>query len=546
MLLQSLRKPSPRGPGTSIVRSVRDNAVPMKRSASNAPFNAAGRGHRAYGWVTTRLGLNTLLFSSGETLLSRSRDAVRNNPWAASAVDSYVANAIGKGIRMVPRHPDKAIRIAITEAWDRWVQESDVEYEPSNPCSGQSNFYGQQMIAAREIMEAGEVFVRFHVRPPSDKLSVPLQLQLLESEQLPLYRNSPGMTIPNGNVLRMGIEYREDLRRQAYHFYRAHPYETMFYPSSGLETMRIPATDVLHSYKPIRAGQMRGQPWMACVLATLFEIDGYQDAEIVRKKTQSMLTGFITKTTPEGNILPEDTSGSYNTPPSPGAAYDPMSAIAKLEPGTFQVLFPGEMVTLSEPKPDTSFEMFIRTAVHAFAAGAGVTYEQATGDLKGVNYSSIRAGLLEFRRKCEQFQHAVFIFQVCHPIFRRWLKEAVICGALRLPQYFKDPRQFENVRWITPGWPWVDPSKDLDAARDAVRSGFSTRTQEVAVRGMDASDVDAENASDNERSDDLGLVYDTDPRKVLLRGSKNPDDQAPPPPADAETIEDEETANAGE
>jgi len=96
---------------------------------------------------------------------------------------------------------------------------------------------------------------------------------------------------------------------------------------------------------------------------------------------------------------PSYASESKNDPP-----YDPMSAISKLEPGTFQVLFPGENVTLSKPEDDGGFENFIRVAVRSFAIGAGVTYEQATGDLKGVNYSSIRAGLLEFRRKCEQLK----------------------------------------------------------------------------------------------------------------------------------------------
>jgi hypothetical protein len=35
-----------------------------------------------------------------------------------------------------------------------------------------------------------------------------------------------------------------------------------------------------------------------------------------------------------------------------------------------------------------------------------------------VNYSSIRAGLLEFRRRCEAIQHGVFVHQLCRPIWR--------------------------------------------------------------------------------------------------------------------------------
>ena len=46
------------------------------------------------------------------------------------------------------------------------------------------------MIIAREVMEAGECFVRFRPRAPKEGLAVPLQLQLIEAEQLPLVAQS--------------------------------------------------------------------------------------------------------------------------------------------------------------------------------------------------------------------------------------------------------------------------------------------------------------------------------------------------------------------
>lgn len=517
-------------------RSASQLLRPQRRFASNgAPFEGAGVGHRGAGWVTTRLGLNTLLFSNGEILLSRARDAIRNTPYGSAAIDSYVANAIGRGIRMVPMHPEPAVRTKITEAWNRWTKECDVEYEPRNPASGQSDFYGLQTVASREEFEAGEVFVRFRRRPSSDKLTVPLQLELMEAEQLPLWRNSPAVLMDEKNVLRMGIEYRPDGRRQAYHFFKAHPYETMFYPLDGLSVEAIPANEILHVYRPLRAGQMRGQPRMASVLATLHEIDGYQDAEIVRKKTAAMITGFITKNSPGDQLLPENVTGTNGQIPHPT---DPLATISKLEPGTMNVLFPGEDVKFAQPTQDGQFEQVILIGLRAFAAGAGITYEQL-GDLSKLNYSSIRAGLLEFRRKIEQYQRHVFIFQFCQPIYRTWLREAAICGALRLPRLLTDPTEYEDVRWETPGWPWVDPQKDIDASRDAIRAGLSTRTIELAGRGYDSADVDAEIAADRDRADALGNVYDSDPTKVLIGRETNPTEA---PPAQREKGEEDDDA----
>lgn len=45
----------------------------------------------------------------------------------------------------------------------------------------------------------------------------------------------------------------------------------------------------------------------------------------------------------------------------------------------------------------------------AVAAGLGLPYELVSGDLEGVTYSSIRAGLIEFRCRVEQFQHNVVV-----------------------------------------------------------------------------------------------------------------------------------------
>jgi lambda family phage portal protein len=486
-----------------------DLPVPKTRSMGNYPYDAASHGRRGYRWNPTRLGQNTLLYSYGLELLARSRDAVRNSPWARAAVDSFTANAVGRGIRLVPAHPDAQVRAQITETWNRWTRESDVEYEPKNPCSGQTDFYGQQMIIAREVMEAGEVFVRFRPRPKKEGLAVPIQLQLMESEQLPIWRNAIE-NIPPENYVRSGIEFRPDGRRAAYHFWKAHPGETLFFPMDALTVERVPAPDILHVYRPLHAGQFRGEPWLTAVLAKLHSLEKYADSELFRKEVSSMITGFIKQATPDSQILKADTT--VNQPK------DPSAAIAKLEPGTFPVLNVGEEIQFATVDGNGSFPEFMVSCLHAFAIGCGCTYEQVTGDLKGVSFSSIRAGLLEFRRKCEQFQYSVFIFQVCHPIYRRWMREAMLClafGVELMQEYNKDPRPFEDAHWVTPGWPWVDPEKDIAASEKAVRDGFSTRSWEVAATGRDAEALDAQQQADNQRADAKGLSYDSDGRKVL-------------------------------
>ncbi len=178
-------------------------------------------------------------------------------------------------------------------------------------------------------------------------------------------------------VLRNGIEFNRLGQREAYYLFREHPGEGSF----G-ESVRVPANDVLHIYKPLRPGQIRGIPWLSTVLLKLYELDQYDDAELVRKKTAAMFAGFITRLDPEANILGEAQANEHGV------------ALSGLEPGTMQLLDPGEDIKFSEPSDvGGSYEAFMKQQLRAIAVGTGITYEQLTGDLTGVNYSSIRAGV---------------------------------------------------------------------------------------------------------------------------------------------------------
>jgi lambda family phage portal protein len=145
------------------------------------------------------------------------------------------------------------------------------------------------------------------------------------------------------------------------------------------------------------------------------------------------------------------------------------------------VLLPGEDVKFSSPADvGASYETSMRVQLRSIAAGMGITYEQLTGDLTGVNYSSIRAGLLEFRRRCDQFQHQVMVFQTCRPIWRAWIEAAVLAGALPRAE---DPAPYNDVKWIPPGFAWVDPLKDIKAQIMAARAGCKSRAEVVSEQG---------------------------------------------------------------
>ncbi|MBF0147276.1 MAG: phage portal protein [Magnetococcales bacterium] len=465
-----------------------------------AGYEAAASGRRLGNWQPGNEGVNALLFRDADLMRSRARDLVRRNAWAFNGVDSLVSNLVGTGIKPRSTHPDTAFKERVHALWLDWSREADAH--------GVQGFYGLQALAVRAMVEGGEVLARLRTRDPSDGLVVPLQIQLLEPEHLPFTLNRE---LPNGNRIRSGIEFDRIGRRVAYHLYREHPGERMAGEGMFGEPVPIPASEVIHLFRPLRPGQIRGEPWLTQALVKLHELDQYDDAELVRKKTAALIAGFITKPSPEF-----DTSGKDEeaTPDERG------SASVTWNPGTIRVLMPGEDVKFSEPADlGGQYGEFMKTQLRAVAVAIGVTYEQLTGDLSGVNYSSIRAGMVEFRRRMEQWQRSVIIHQFCRPVWERWMDMAVLSGAMELPGYARRRREYQAVKWIPQGWAWVDPQKEFNAVIMAIRSGLLSRDEAVATYGYDAEEIDREIADTNARADNLGLVLDSDPRRRTRTGA---------------------------
>ena len=180
--------------------------------------------------------------------------------------------------------------------WLEWTDDADAD--------GFTDFYGLQRRAAREVFIAGEVFFRFRPRPAGGRVIVPLQLQMLPSEMLPLTRNE---VLPGGTVIRQGIEFDRIGRRVAYHFLRRHPGDVTD-PGLAGETVRIPADEIIHVIDPVDAGQLRGVSKFAPAIVKLFLLDQYDDAELDRKKVAAMHALFITTPAP---AEPFDVGGEH-------------------------------------------------------------------------------------------------------------------------------------------------------------------------------------------------------------------------------------------
>ncbi|MEO8070962.1 MAG: phage portal protein [Acidobacteriota bacterium] len=469
----------------------------------NLAYEGAAQTRRTARWIAPASSPNTGMLGSLALLRDRSRQAVRNDGFAEGAIDAMVSNLIGTGIKPLSKSPDATFRKAVHAAWLRWTDESDAD--------GGFDWYGQQSQATRGFLEAGEIFVRLRPRLPSDGLSVPLQVQVIEPELCPHTHST--MTLPNGNKVRAGIEFNVIGKRVAYWFHPSRPGDWEDFDSSTLQ--RVPAELVIHLYNPLRVGQLRGLPLLTQALIKMHEIDKLDDAMVLRHQVANMFAGFLTRepSTVDPEIDPLS-SGTLQT-----TLQD--QALVSLEPGLMQELGPGESVTFSNP-PDIGamYPDFMRQQLRAVAAATKVPYELLTGDMSSVNDRTVRVILNAFRRRLRAWQEQIITFQLCRRVWATWLDRAFLSGALPTPAgYATNPWPWVHAEFKPERFEYIHPVQDIEAKVAEINAGFTTRSAVVSEQGDDAEAIDAEQAEDNARADELGLKYDSDARFLKVAKS---------------------------
>lgn len=472
--------------------SKRKSKAPVRGAAPmqvNARYDAGGMGRRMRGWTPPSSGPNVAL-EGLQNIRNRSHDVVRNDWSGRASIQKWSTSLVGTGI--VPRVKGavgKARKLKLAKLWNEWVKVSDAD--------GVLNFYGQETLATKSWLEAGEVFGRLRTRTMDLGLPVPLQVQLLEAEYVPLLDTDAWPGLPTGNRIRSGIELDKRGRRVAYWMYRAHPGDK----NNGIDIMphmllRIPADEVIHMYEPERPGQLRGVSTLSAILTRLRGINDFDDAVLERQKIANLFTLFITRPKADGD---------ENVDPVTGKPYemDADGAIATLMPGTSQVLNPGEEAQFANPpEAGTTYSDYIRTQHLGTASGGGLPYELLTGDIMNVSDRTLRVLINEFRRFAEQRQWQIIIPMFCDRVRTRWAEEGFFAGLL-------DEADFEAARdteWSPHGWQYLHPVQDVQGKALEISTGLRARSSVIGERGDDADEVDEQRAADKAREKELDLV----------------------------------------
>lgn len=456
-------------------------------------YDGASRGRRTDGWFAQGTSADAAASLSRSTLRDRSRDLVRNTPYAAKAVSVIVSNVIGTGIICQAKAQRSRRRSEqMTQLFHDWaVDPRQCDFD------GRHDFYGLQALAMRCIVESGEILIRRLTPPSSSDQRIPIQLQLMEPDFLDTSFDGPG----DGNsYARDGIRYDSSGRRTAYRLFREHPGERNASMTRGALSDWVPADQIIHVYRQDRPHQSRGVPWASPVILRIRDFDDYGDAQLLKQKISACFTAFAVDT----------------EAPDAGSS----ELLDKLEPGAIEILPPGKDIRFANPPSVGEFDRVSREFLLQIAAGFGVTYEALTGDLSNTNFASGRLGWLEFQRNIEAWRWQMLVPQLLNPVWN-WFAAAAVVNGVRV----------EGIapQWTPPRRELIDPSKEIEATKKAVRAGFMSLSEAIREFGYEPEEVLEEWAEDAKLIDKLGLLLDTDPRNTSAAG------QPTSPPGNNET-----------
>lgn len=434
---------------------------------SNATTYAGASGTRlTLDWIATILSADQEIRGNLRLLRARGRELSRNNPIAKNFLNLLAANVAGpKGIgyQSKVRNNDgklaTAINPKIEAAFKEWAKKGNCTVD------GKLSWRQVQDLALKNVATDGEIFIRKVRAFEGNKYR--FALEMIDADRCDhLYSVPP--TARGGNEIRLGVEVNKWGRPVAYWINPGHPSDL----GGSLQRERIPADQIIHLFDPERVSQTRGVTWFHPVMMQLRMLEGYIEAELVAARTGAAKMGWLEYSDP----------AAYEEP-NPDAP----KLILEANPGTIETLPPGMKFTAWNPDhPANAFPQFVITILRMIATGLGVSYNALASDLVGVNYSSMRSGLLIERDQWKRGQ-SWLIESLCQPVMDDFLTYALLSGELVLDS--RDPAKFSEGKWNPRGWQWVDPLKDAQAAILSIGARLTSRDAIVSETGEDIEEI---------------------------------------------------------
>ena len=447
------------------------------------------------GWTVETSAIDYYLLQELRALRARSRELCRQNEYAHNFLRAMRRNVVGpRGVSVQPDvmnsagAMDKLASEALARAWTTWGKGRHCDL------SGRLSWLELQNLLIYTAAQDGEFLVRKH----RGRGRFGYALEVIDPARLDDRTKWGQVSAHEGNEIRLGVEYNSDQQPVAYWIRdRAAQH---FNTYDGGRIFRVPAADILHGFLHNYPDQSRGVPWLHSALRTGKRLDMYESAAMTAAQVSAMTAYALTNK----DSLVGDEMFRGGEPVEPGD--ESSDHVLPMQPGQILDFGDKNVVPLDPAYPHEMYDPFIKSNLRRFSSGAGLSYATLSSDLEGVNYSSIRAGVLEDREEFVGLQ-AWFIDSLVAPVYRDFVGLAIMSGEVLIggqiparPITSYQSAQFQGRRWS-----WVDPQKDMASAAAGVELATRSRSSIIRESGGEPDQVFAEIAEEQEKLKSLGV-----------------------------------------
>lgn len=412
--------------------------------------------------------------------LEKTRDLSRLlcsiDPYASKYLELLSVYVVGaNGMQLSPRVYDRngvldtETNNTIKALWDEWCEEASYD--------GRYSFNELEQLGIRTIGRDGEALFRIVTGKSVNRFGIalhPIDPALLDI--------SYSVRISDTNYVAMGVEY-SGAKPVAYHIWNRYQDELVRSGMTGRIRERIPVDEIIHVFDDDYGNLVRGIPWTTPAIKTLARLHEFLDAHL--KACQVAAAAPLVMTSTDGTSTPDymdvGITNGVNADGTTSTSYAALQPTITLDHSQILELPANKKLeTLAMEFPKSGFDVAVKTYLQGVAAALQISYASLTSDGSKDSFSTVRHGSILERDHWKQVQ-SFYKTRFHKKVYKAWLDAVLLSSALDLPG---QPEDYSRHDFISRGFSWIDPLKDMKAYAEGLQHGFYTHSQIAAEMGQ--------------------------------------------------------------
>jgi len=404
------------------------------------------------------------------TMRNRARYERQNNSYLAGMSATLANDLVGTGPRLQLQFGDDETARMIERAFFDWSWQIDL---------------ASKLRTMREALVVdGEAFAMMITNPRMP--GVQLDLRLVESEMVATPTELMAQSItPDGSTVD-GLEFDTVGNVTAYQVLNYHPGSN--FRVNTLEFQRVPASQMVHWFRPLRPGQHRGMPEVTPALKLFAQLRRYTEAVCAAAETAADFAGFLRTNSPAAEV---DEVEAFAEMP-----IEKRSMVTLPDGWTFE--------QLKAEQPTSTYAMFKRELIGEIGRCLGLPFNVSALDSSSYNYASGRMDHQVYATT-QRIMRDDLERKLLDRVLEAWVNEATLAGYMP-----EGVPAFSEWDW---SWQWdgkehVDPAKEANAAETRLRNHTTTLAAEYAKQGKQWDVELRQRAAEMNLMSELGLFIE--------------------------------------